>query len=159
MRMSTGSLGAASTILVCATASGAQVPAAEGVADSLTNAAFAPALGIDLARFSRMAPGVYARDVAAGQGDSVRVGARLALHFRIRRLDGVTVADVHTTGQSQPWFPGRYLRGMEVGLRGMRAGGRRQLVVPAALAYGASASPSIPANTPLVIDLALGAVR
>jgi FK506-binding nuclear protein len=146
-------------ILACAAASGAQQPATEGLPDSLTNADFAPALGVDLARFARLAPGVYARDVATGEGDSVRVGARLALHFRIRRLDGVTVADVHTDGQSQPWLPGRYLRGMEVGLRGMRAGGRRQLVVPAALAYGANAGPSLPANTPLVIDLALDAVR
>jgi peptidylprolyl isomerase len=47
------------------------------------------------------------------------------------------------------------IKGWDQGLVGMRVGGRRQLLIPASLAYGKQGSGSIPANAPLefVIDL------
>jgi peptidylprolyl isomerase len=49
----------------------------------------------------------------------------------------------------------RVIPGWTKGMIGMRVGGRRELVIPAALAYGAAGSGSIPKNEPLVfvIDL------
>jgi FKBP-type peptidyl-prolyl cis-trans isomerase len=49
------------------------------------------------------------------------------------------------------------IKGWSEGIPGMRIGGRRELVIPSALAYGSQGGPSIPPNTPLlfVID-ALG---
>jgi peptidylprolyl isomerase len=54
---------------------------------------------------------------------------------------------------------GQVIPGWEQGVVGMKVGGRRELIIPAALAYGAKGSPpTIPANEPLVfvVDL-LGA--
>ncbi len=51
---------------------------------------------------------------------------------------------------------GQVIPGWDQGVLGMKVGGRRELVIPAALAYGASGRPpTIPANEPLVfvIDL------
>ncbi|MGA2320133.1 MAG: FKBP-type peptidyl-prolyl cis-trans isomerase [Solirubrobacteraceae bacterium] len=51
---------------------------------------------------------------------------------------------------------GQVIAGWDQGLSGMKVGGRRELTIPAVLAYGAKGSPpTIPANAPLVfvIDL------
>jgi FKBP-type peptidyl-prolyl cis-trans isomerase FkpA len=55
---------------------------------------------------------------------------------------------------------GRVIRGMDLGLLGMRVGGRRRLVIPPELAYGnQSPSPAIPTNATLVFDVTLNAVQ
>jgi peptidylprolyl isomerase len=51
---------------------------------------------------------------------------------------------------------GQVIQGWDQGIPGMKVGGRRVLVIPADLAYGAAGSPpTIPANAPLVfvVDL------
>jgi peptidylprolyl isomerase len=51
---------------------------------------------------------------------------------------------------------GQVIPGWDQGVAGMKVGGRRELVIPSALAYGTKGSPpTIPANAPLVfvIDL------
>jgi FKBP-type peptidyl-prolyl cis-trans isomerase len=72
---------------------------------------------------------------------------------------GTEIADSNTTG---PYIavlgqtPPQMIAGLEQGLIGMKVSGRREIVVPPELGYGAAGSPpSIPANATLlyIIDL------
>lgn len=55
---------------------------------------------------------------------------------------------------------GGVIAGWDQGVEGMKVGGRRRLIIPADLAYGAAGSPpAIPANAALVFDVDLVSVK
>ncbi len=152
VRFATATLAAALLSTPCVLT--AQTPTTSDAADPLAAVAFAPDLHVDLARSVRLASGVYRRDLQAGSGDSVRSMATLTLRMRVRLPDGAVVA-ADDRPITRWWLPGTYVMGLEQGLRGMRAGGRRQIVVPAALAYGEQGVPGVPGGTPLVVEVEL----
>ncbi|MES2901439.1 MAG: FKBP-type peptidyl-prolyl cis-trans isomerase [Pseudomonadota bacterium] len=47
------------------------------------------------------------------------------------------------------------IAGFDQGVVGMKVGGKRTVVIPASLAYGAQSRPGIPANSGLVFDIEL----
>ena len=48
---------------------------------------------------------------------------------------------------------GEVIKGWDIGIQGMAAGGERRIDIPAKLAYGSKAKPGIPANSPLRFDV------
>lgn len=123
------------------------VPTIEG-----TN--FAPSLGIDLAAFTKTASGLYYRDVVVGSGalvadtGAVPVRVQYAGFFRSGVSFDAGSFDF-TVGSSGA------IAGMEEGLRGMRVGGQRQLIIPPHLGYGGTRYGSIPPNSILVFNVTL----
>lgn len=54
---------------------------------------------------------------------------------------------------------GQVIEGWDKGLRDIKVGGRRELAIPAAQAYGAAGKRAIPPNEPLVFLVDLLAVK
>ena len=51
------------------------------------------------------------------------------------------------------------IKGFDQGVEGMKVGGKRTLIIPSSLGYGANANGSIPANAALVFDVELVSVQ
>ncbi|HEX2206516.1 MAG TPA: FKBP-type peptidyl-prolyl cis-trans isomerase [Longimicrobium sp.] len=122
---------------------------------------WAPALQVDLPAMERTSAGVYTRDLVVGDGPQVRRGARVSVYFAGFLPDGTQIDAV-----APPAAPvefelgaGTVIRGWESGILGMRAGGQRQLVVPAALAYGGRRVGQVPPNSNLVFIIKLVSAR
>jgi peptidylprolyl isomerase len=99
------------------------------------------------------------RDLIAGTGAAVVSGDTVTVNYTGELYKNGTVFDsswnAGRTPFSTPIGTGAVIPGWDQGLIGMRVGGRRELIIPSALAYGASGQGAIPANAPLifVIDL------
>lgn len=119
-----------------------------------------PSSGATAAPWVEGKKGLLYRDLVVGEGDEARPGMRVTVHYTGRLPDG-TVFD--TTKDDNQLFgfklgDGRVIRGWELGIRGMRVGGVRQLKIPAKLAYGKRGIEGrIPPNTDLEFEIELHA--
>lgn len=101
-------------------------------------------------------------DTVVGLGETVKEGATVTAHYTGALVkDGVIFQSSHD-GPNQPVeFPlSGVIQGWTKGVPGMKVGGTRRLIIPAQLGYGAqSPSPNIPANSDLVFDIEITAVK
>ena len=118
---------------------------------------YAPALGVDLAKFTRLESGVFYQDVAVGTGAEAKYNTRVRVHYTGWLPNGKQF-DSSRGGEPYELVIGarEVIRGWEEGLPGMKVGGRRKIVIPAVLGYGRDGSPpDIPPDAVLVFDLEL----
>jgi FKBP-type peptidyl-prolyl cis-trans isomerase len=99
------------------------------------------------------------RNLITGTGAEAKSGQTAAVNYVGALFYGGKVFDA-SWKRNEPFTftlgKGQVIQGWEQGVPGMKVGGRRELIVPAELGYGAKGSPpSIPPNAPLVfvIDL------
>lgn len=119
---------------------------------------FAPALGVDLARMERTNRGVHYRDLVVGEGPAVSSSFTVTIHYSGWLPDGTQFETSRATGEPVTFRldDRRIIRGWEEGIRGMRPGGVRQLVIPPQLAYGRRGlPPAIPPEATLVFEVEL----
>ena len=138
-------------------------PSATPAADApdLTAISYAPALGVEPATMSRTPRGVLYRDLTPGTGEPVGAGKLVAIHY-LGTLPNGTQFDAN--GPSDPPYEfrlgaGDVVPGFDEAVTGMRVGGKRQVVIPPALGYGAQANGPIPANSVLVFTIDLVSAR
>ncbi len=108
------------------------------------------------------APGLQVTDQLVGTGAEALPGRTVVMHYRGRLADGRSFDSSYQRGQPIQFVLGQkmVIPGWEQGLRGMRVGGKRTLVVPPALAYGAAGQgAAVPPGATLVFDVELVQVR
>ncbi len=92
----------------------------------------------------RAAEGLRYIDYAIGKGDTSATGKRHFIRFFGTHVNGQPFDTSYCGSKVYSFVLGtdEIVKGLEMGLRGMREGGRRQIIVPPALAYGLPGYPS-----------------
>lgn len=101
-------------------------------------------------------------DTTVGTGQEVKAGDTITAHYTgAVAATGVIFQSSHD-GQNQPiqFSLDQVIKGWTDGVPGMKVGGKRRLIIPAAEAYGANppAGSGIPANADLVFDIELTSI-
>jgi peptidylprolyl isomerase len=99
------------------------------------------------------------KEIIKGTGPEAKAGQPVTVNYVGALFHGGKVFDA-SWKRNEPFTftlgQGAVIKGWDQGVAGMKVGGRRELVIPAALAYGSKgAGASIPPNAPLVfvVDL------
>ena len=100
-------------------------------------------------------------DVEVGTGEEVQPGATITAHYTGALVkNGIIFQSSHDFGQAISFGLDQVIKGWTVGVPGMKIGGTRRLIIPAEMAYGASSpAKNIPANSDLVFDIDLVAIK
>lgn len=118
-----------------------------------------PLEGTKLANFTPVAAVTELQiiDTQEGTGAPVEPGATITAHYTgALAKDGTIFQSSHDFGNAITFGLDQVIAGWTHGVPGMKVGGTRRLVIPAAQAYGAaSPAPNIPANSDLVFDIEL----
>jgi FKBP-type peptidyl-prolyl cis-trans isomerase len=102
------------------------------------------------------ASGLQYADLVLGEGQTANTPAQVTVHYVGQLLDGKRFTDTHDLGTPVTVPLAAVIPGWQEGLQGMKVGGRRRLIVPPALAYGAQgAGDLIPPDTTLVFEIEL----
>ena len=138
---------------------GAALSAAVGGCASTSSQSYVDAQG-----YTVTGSGLRFVDIVTGQGMAAKPGQSLMVHYTgwIGSSNGRQFDSSHDRGQPLSFRlgQGQVIRGWDEGVRGMRLGGKRRLIVPPDLGYGRrGAGRDIPPNSVLVFDIELLAIR
>lgn len=105
------------------------------------------------------------KDMTQGEGAEAKAGQQVTVHYTGWLYDEAAPQQKgkkfdSSRDRNEPFdFPlgaGHVIKGWDVGVQGMRVGGHRTLIIPAAMGYGArGAGGVIPPNATLVFDVEL----
>lgn len=98
------------------------------------------------------------KDITIGTGEEADVGKTVVVHYTGWLMDGTKFDSSLDRGEpfSFPLGASRVIRGWDQGVEGMRVGGKRELVIPPELGYGArGAGGVIPPNATLRFEVEL----
>lgn len=131
-------------------------PAAGPATIESTN--FGSSLGVDLAQSTKLPNGVYYRDLTVGTGPELTNGMQATVKYTGWFTDGREFeSNAKPDGVPYAFVVGRraVIDGWDLGVVGMKAGGKRMLIIPPDQAYGAVGQGPIPPNTVLVFTIDL----
>ena len=120
---------------------------------------YAPELGVDFANMAATPDGLYCVDQVVGDGDIATPRVPVSVHYTGWLPDGSSFDSSRERDQPFPFVVGTnsVITGWDVGVLGMREGGRRLLVIPPEMAYGpvGAGDGIIPPNSVLVFEVEL----
>ncbi|MYM69953.1 FKBP-type peptidyl-prolyl cis-trans isomerase [Pseudoduganella sp. FT55W] len=109
-------------------------------------------------------------DTVVGTGKEATVGATVYMHYTgwlyrplAKHMHGKMFDTSIARGEPLDFVlgAGRVIKGWDQGIKGMKVGGKRTLIIPADLAYGSRPTPggNIPPNSALIFDVELVDVK
>ncbi len=125
-------------------------------------ATYAAALNVTIASMTMTADSLYYKDLTVGTGTAASAGFTARVEYTGWLINGAKFDT--SVGKTPAYFEflvnaNQVIKGWDEGVTGMKVGGKRQLVIPPALGYGATGSGSIPPGAILVFDIPLLPVR
>jgi len=102
--------------------------------------------------------GVQFVDEVVGTGPTPEKGKLVKVHYTGWLSDGTSFDSSHDRDQpiAIRFDSGQVIKGWDIGLASMRVGGKRRLIIPAELGYGANgAGEAIPPDSVLIFDVEL----
>ncbi|KAL5545982.1 hypothetical protein UlMin_005669 [Ulmus minor] len=118
--------------------------------------------------YTTLPNGLKYYDLKVGNGAKAVKGSRVAVHY-VAKWKNVTFMTSRQgmgvsggtpygfdVGESQR---GNVLKGLDLGVEGMKVGGQRLLIVPPQLAYGSKGVQEIPPNATIELDVELLAIK
>lgn len=121
-----------------------------------------PLVGTKLANFAVVpsVPSLQIIDTKVGTGTAVTANSTVTVDYVGALAKTGVIFDASLKGQPASLSLSQVIKGWQEGVVGMKVGGQRRILIPAAQAYGAqSPSAAIPANSDLVFDITLDAVK
>jgi FKBP-type peptidyl-prolyl cis-trans isomerase FkpA len=119
--------------------------------------------GAESKKGSAAPAGLVVDEVKPGEGATAVRGKVISVHYTGKLTDGTKFDSSYDRGQpiEFPLGSGVVIKGWDMGIEGMKVGGKRKLTIPPDLAYGARGTPGgpIPPNATLVFDVELVGVR
>ena len=109
-----------------------------------------------------MADGIQITNIVEGEGTEIINHSKIQVHYTGKLQDGTKFDSSYDRGQPFSFQIGlrEVIKGWEIGLMGMKVGGKRTLIIPPELAYGdRGAGDLIPPNATLTFDIEIVAVK
>lgn len=96
-------------------------------------------------------------DIKVGTGSEVKSGDTVVINYVGTLPDGTKFDSSYDRGQpfETQIGVGRVIKGWDIGVMGMKVGGKRKLTIPPELGYGSQPAGSIPPNSTLIFELEL----
>jgi peptidylprolyl isomerase len=101
-------------------------------------------------------------DLVVGKGPMPKAGQTISVRYTGKLTNG-KVFDSTSSRNNEPFETpigvGQVIKGWDEGMLTMRVGGKRRLTIPPGLGYGSQAEGPIPANSTLIFDVELLAIK
>ncbi|MEK7152686.1 MAG: FKBP-type peptidyl-prolyl cis-trans isomerase [Patescibacteria group bacterium] len=99
-------------------------------------------------------------DTKEGTGQEVKAGDTIKFDYTgALAATGVIFQSSLDKGEPITYPLANLIPGWQEGIVGMKVGGERRLLIPAAKGYGSAEQPGIPANSDIVFDIVLHAIE
>lgn len=125
----------------------------------IEDTSFAASLNVDLDRMTVTAEGLYYEDLTVGDGAVAAVGSDVVVDYVLWLSNGAQIdqgrLDASDFGGPFVLGSGQVVPGFDLGIRGMRVGGSRLVLIPPELGYGSTPRTRIPAGSILVFRIDL----
>ncbi|HXH26984.1 MAG TPA: FKBP-type peptidyl-prolyl cis-trans isomerase [Candidatus Acidoferrum sp.] len=104
--------------------------------------------------------GLQVQDLKVGTGAAVAAGDTVRVHYKgTIAQTGAKFDSSYDRGEPLTISLGQVIPGWQQGMIGMQVGGKRRIIIPSVLGYGAQGQGTIPPNADLVFEVELLAIN